>query len=664
MLQNPTQDPLRQRCSQVTLQSDERGHFSSFASMVTSANPDLMSQFNKADTDEERVYFCTLLAKVDHFTVKPIYKQKCAEAAKQKRNEGNEAYSNKRYKQAKMLYTVSAVKAPQTGNDESLAYALANRSACFYYLGDMLNAIQDIESALGLNYPDQLKFKLWERKAKALVHLGQFEKARLSVISGKKNLEANKEKIEEKKIKSAMKSLKEIMEVVVKKGQLKSEGIIFEDDACPVPEPMKLTGGSHKKLRNLSNSLKIEYESSVGRHVKAAKPIRAGDTLVVEEPMAAVLYPDKMGSHCDHCFSILKAAVPCTQCAGVGYCSIKCRDEAMESYHRYECQFQDLMLGIGGSALVRLAYRLVASKSLKFFNNIKHQLNVDELGHDQVSASPSYSIPGVKKTDYGAYLATFNLVGLDGSRWPEDLFNRALMATCLLKILKASRYFPDKSDENTFTHDEVFIGSLMMRHLNILQFNAHEIYEFYRGSRARMKPCKNVLVGVGVYPQASYFNHSCHPGTSRFNIGKKMILKALVPREVGEEVCDNYGQVFYFKSIEERRKELSARYWFKCECSACKGDWPLLADNKKIKWRNGAVRDSDLDDLKTVYECGVDFMEHGQAVDALESLTEYINTAYSMVEQPIETGIRAEDKLRTCCNNMGTVVFQEAVQKK
>ena len=76
------------------------------------------------------------------------------------------------------------------------------------------------------------------------------------------------------------------------------------------------------------------------------------------------------------------------------------------------------------------------------------------------------------------------------------------MAICLLKILKAAKYFPhNKEDVEVFTNDELFVGSLMMRHLNVLQFNAHEIYELLRGDRRNMKPNKNLLIGLGVYPQ-------------------------------------------------------------------------------------------------------------------------------------------------------------------
>ena len=41
------------------------------------------------------------------------------------------------------------------------------------------------------------------------------------------------------------------------------------------------------------------------------------------------------------------------------------------------------------------------------------------------------------------------------------------------------------------------------------------------------------MIGLGVYPRASYFNHSCHPGTTRINIGNKLVVKALYPIEKG-----------------------------------------------------------------------------------------------------------------------------------
>jgi hypothetical protein len=56
-----------------------------------------------------------MLNKVDHMIVKPVFKPKNLEAAKAKRAEGNEAYQKKRYKQAMLLYTMSAMRAPSSG---------------------------------------------------------------------------------------------------------------------------------------------------------------------------------------------------------------------------------------------------------------------------------------------------------------------------------------------------------------------------------------------------------------------------------------------------------------------------------------------------------------------------------------------------------------------
>ena len=145
---------------------------------------------------------------------------------------------------------------------------------------------------------------------------------------------------------------------------------------------------------------------------------------------------------------------------------------------------------------------------------------------------------------------------------------------------------------------------------------------------------------------------------SRYNIGRTLVLKSLAPVQAGQEVSENYGPVFYFKDRRARQQELRARYWFNCDCRACREDWPVLQKATKVRWR-GQEDEAALEDLRTLYDCGADFMEHGQAEDAIQSLTEYINEVYSLVQPPLETVIRAEDKLRTCFNNSGTVLFQE-----
>jgi len=654
MLKSSSEDGYRQQCTIQTLQSDPKGCFGNLVQDIDKNNPNMMEDFHKCSTDEERIFFCTMLQGIDKVQIKPVFKEKNAELAKSKRNEGNAAFGKKWYKQAMMLYSMSAMKAPYPGPnscDDTLAYAIANRSACLYHMGDMNHAIADARFALSLGYPDQLKYKLMERIAKCHLHLKQFDKAKVAVKDGQKCISNNKDKIDDKKLKAAVKSFAELMQNCVNLKYTEEVTVLDKEDVEDViPKPPKLTAGANAKLiKEFSKNIKVEHKEGEGRHVVANKAVKAGDTLVVEDAFAAVLYASKQGTNCIHCFGKLRAAIPCQTCAGVCFCSLECREQA--TYHKYECQFNELVVGLGGSTLVLLSLRIVTSHPPDFFIKQRKELIVD---------------PTMCKHK-NSYQALHNLVGLEEQRWSEDLFNRSLMAVTLLKILKAARYFGCKElDPNVYNEDEVFIGALLLRHMQILQFNAHEVYEFLRGDKTKMKPCKNNLIGLGVYPSASYFNHSCHPGTTRYYIGKKMVLKALTPVKPGSEVYENYGPTFYFKGKKERQDELKGRYWFNCGCPACCGDWPLLKQTNPPKWKQGlkvSNAESAADDLKTVFSCGVDFMEHGQEKDAAECLEEYVNEMYELVDPPLENLLRAEDKLRTCYNAMGSVIFSDTVLK-
>ena len=63
-----------------------------------------------------------------------------------------------------------------------------------------------------------------------------------------------------------------------------------------------------------------------------------------------------------------------------------------------------------------------------------------------------------------------NLVGLNEQRWPEEFLTRSTMALVLLGILRASGYFgisKTSTSADTFTNNELFIGSLLLRHLQV-----------------------------------------------------------------------------------------------------------------------------------------------------------------------------------------------------
>lgn len=71
----------------------------------------------------------------------------------------------------------------------------------------------------------------------------------------------------------------------------------------------------------------------------------------------------------------LLAPVGCPECSGVAFCSVSCKDQAISSYHCYECHYMDLLVGSGMSILCHLALRMVTQSGLQHFLDIKDTLH-------------------------------------------------------------------------------------------------------------------------------------------------------------------------------------------------------------------------------------------------------------------------------------------------
>jgi len=88
MLKSSGADVGRQKCSWQTIQSDERGLFSSWMQEVVRSNPGAVQGIKQFDSDEQRLLFCSSLEKVNCFMVKPVYSEKDLEAAKKAKRRG------------------------------------------------------------------------------------------------------------------------------------------------------------------------------------------------------------------------------------------------------------------------------------------------------------------------------------------------------------------------------------------------------------------------------------------------------------------------------------------------------------------------------------------------------------------------------------------------
>lgn len=80
------------------------------------------------------------------------------------------------------------------------------------------------------------------------------------------------------------------------------------------------------------------------------------------------------------------------------------------------------------------------------------------------------------------------------------------------------------------------------------------------------------MIAYGLYPSASYFNHSCKPNVARSRKAQGMEFKTLQPMELGQELLISYlGEPGSDEGhLTQRRQKLKKGWGFLCRCERCR----------------------------------------------------------------------------------------------
>lgn len=561
--------------------SDRPGFFKDYYRAVRKATSnDQFNQFSKLKTNEERIRFCFNLPAAHDIDIKTFFKGKSEKEALEKKEAGNKCFRRKNNVEALKLYSQAVVKAPvPSGKYWKLikecadprkmtlyAICLANRSAALYHLREYHYCVKDIDEALEHHYPKELKYKLYKRKARLLSHMKQHIDARDAYRQALKWLDWAKME-REKRIEHQTDIQKWLK--MYETGKVVKNWDIPEGYIEPAPIIPDLAEGSSERFPSLSKKVDVKYDNNQGRYAVAAEDIEPGDVIATEKPFAAVLLREEYGNHCQKCFKVTKAPIPCKKCSNVLFCSAECRQESF--FHTIECPILDLLTGSGMSINCFLAFRLVTQYPLSFFLDLKDQL---------VEEDPKETTNNKQVYDPTDFLRLYHLVHHAESRTPEDFFHRCIMIVFMVKALKKTKYFEGKGSASSdkISDAEAFVGGLLLRFLQIVQFNAHEVSEFVLIAPRTFDGAKNESLGAAIYPTLALFNHSCHSAQVRLFSGNQVITKAIRNIRKDEIVPENYGQSFTSKVKSQRKAELADRYWFECNCEACQKDWPMYKD--------------------------------------------------------------------------------------
>ncbi|XP_076245578.1 uncharacterized protein LOC143186068 isoform X3 [Calliopsis andreniformis] len=117
-----------------------------------------------------------------------------------------------------------------------------------------------------------------------------------------------------------------------------SEETSFGTNTATIPV---VDGKRHAVLENCSDAVALQFDEKRGRHLVATRNIKAGSVLIVDRPFAFSTDKGALNRNCLNCHVTLilhdSVKIPCRSCRTVFFCSEKCRKEAWQTYHRYEC---------------------------------------------------------------------------------------------------------------------------------------------------------------------------------------------------------------------------------------------------------------------------------------------------------------------------------------
>ncbi|XP_030751976.1 SET and MYND domain-containing protein 4-like [Sitophilus oryzae] len=650
-------------CSEKTLQSNSQGFFLNFADFVVEevGKAWIKENFNKLRSDNERIKFVYECEKVKDYVlnflsnVKEVYREKNASFSQKKRLEADHLLKQKDPRKALMLYCQSVLRAPRTGADVqidsglSLSLALWGRSQALIELRKYREALSDIQQALKENLSGSYKAQAFWKMGICYRAMNDENKAKVSYDLAEKLLGNDKEKIRQ-----------------LNEDRMRS---FPKEEVTVDSQKPKLSTEFKHNLPNASGKLSVKISKEAGRYIIANEDIQSGETLVVESPYVACLLPEMFGLQCHHCFKNLESPMGCLDCSSVAFCTSKCRDEAVSTYHKHECKYLDLLIGSGMSILAHSALRMVTQNGLKKSLDIYHNRKNEKI---------------------------YALCTHVQQRPPLDFFQRSLMAAFLLRCLQMSGFFPNTSRDQVVPTEEGYqIGEMLLFNLQMLQFNAHEVYVTKYTSSQKVVDSKIVYIGVALYLTTSIFNHDCHPAMTRHFVGKDIVLVAARPIKANEPVPENYGMIFTRKVLSDRQRTLSSRYWFQCRCLACTQNWPAIGMgleqvSKRLKCPTSqcsqtftlpvAKESLQCPKCKKIvnltnkilllhwceeqYQQAFQFMDDHEMRKAIDILTSTIDTFYKIALPPHQQTHLAEEMLRLCLVHLGNASFSLENQPK
>lgn len=308
---------------------------------MSQLSPSTLRQFHQLSTDDDRFSYVRALTGVRQVLAaassgldnRTNGSGRSSEEAAQRRQKGNELYKAERLREALASYTASVLAAPVVdceqntedlgGEDElektnsEFVLALGNRSACLLQMKRYVECLSDLALALRYGYPRRLRYKLYDRQARALIELGRYDDAMeaLRELHGSLSLTTLEPDQRSSIARNAEKKMDFCRSAVVQPPTQNDESTSTDQQTVP-----QISGSVSERFPGASDAFDVRYHQDKGRYGVASRDVAVSEVLLVEAPYVSVLTADAYKTRCYNCFrTVGDVPLGCHVCSRVRY---------------------------------------------------------------------------------------------------------------------------------------------------------------------------------------------------------------------------------------------------------------------------------------------------------------------------------------------------------
>ncbi|TPX31358.1 hypothetical protein SmJEL517_g05310 [Synchytrium microbalum] len=329
-----------------------------------------------------------------------------------------------------------------------------------------------------------------------------------------------------------------------------------------------------------TTSLLIKREPSLGLYAVSSHPLKQGDLVLEARPYGLSIIHEERKRVCHTCYTIAlnKYALSCTECTSVYYCSSSCQDLKQPHHTEFECTAMVDLSNLGPvyRKHAKKVYTIVSKLNGMLLEDaeVYSALDIQDLGRFVLGMISRRNAPddqaGVSYKDVTKLIRNVESLDRIERQQLEYLYG-------LLKTLPHSSNNNDTPSQhfttlltNHYTLDD-FINLICIR-----TCNGFGLWSF-----------EGTSAGFGIYPAASYFNHSCKPNLMRdtgiklhnpssssdsnvttfLDAEPRVKFFALHDMEEGAALYHSY--IDFTLPRRERQELLRDGYYFECGCERC-----------------------------------------------------------------------------------------------